>query len=514
MHTGEKLGRGLILGELLARNARKYTHKCALIIDEDRVAFGQLNRRVNQLAHGLGAWRVKKGQKVAILMDNCFEMMESYVALWKLGAVAVPLNTRLAEAELSYILNHSDAILLLSQGNLLSRVEKIRKELPAIRGYVGVGMDLPSWAEPYESFLKNRSEEEPLQDVEDEDEACIMYTSGTTGRPKGAVMTHKNFFINALASAMEYRIVFEDCYLIPAPWFHMAGLAGVLEFWVVGATNATLTHFDPVKMMETIHSAQATVAFGVPSMWFVILALPKLNDYNASALRYIFSGGAILPMEIKKRLQNQFPGVQFFDIFGQTEMCPVTMMLKPKNYFDKQGSVGLPIATVEVKVVDDDDNEVKTGEVGEIIYRGPSVLKEYYKNPEGTREAMRNGWFHGGDLVRRDEDGFIYVVDRKKDMIISGGENIYPAEIEEVLYTHPKVLEAAVVGAPDERWGEIVRVFIVLKEGEEMNEEDLIEFCKSRLASFKKPRRVDFVKELPRNAAGKVLKQDLRSRHL
>jgi len=510
VNVEEKLSSGLILGEILARNARKYPNKNCLVIDEHRATFDQLNRRTNQLAQGLIMAGVKKGERVGLLMNNCFEIIECFMASCKLGAVSVPVNARLGASEIKYILNHSDCTVLFSHNDLLSRIEGIRKEISSIRKYIGVGPETPPWAEPYESFVRDTAGGEPLVLVEDGDEAFIIYTSGTTGRPKGAVLTHKNLWINIATAALEYRLMFEDCYLISAPLFHVAALTGLLIFWFVGATNIFLSRFDPRKTMETIESERVTVAFGVPSMWFDILALPDLGNFDNRSLRYIWSGGAPLPLEVKKKLKSRFQGVQSFDIFGQTELCGAAVILKPKDYEKKQASVGLPMATVEIKVVDDNDHDVKTGEVGEIVYRGPTVMKEYYKDPEATMEAMRGGWFHSGDLVRRDNEGFVWVVDRKNDMIISGGENIYPAEIEEVLYTHPKVKEVAVVGARDERLGEIVRAFVVVREGGEMTEDEVIEFCKSNLASYKKPRRVDFLEELPKNAVGKVLKTNLR----
>jgi acyl-CoA synthetase (AMP-forming)/AMP-acid ligase II len=271
--------------------------------------------------------------------------------------------------------------------------------------------------------------------------------------------------------------------------------------------------FNPTYILETIEKERIDTILLVPAMAIFLLMVPDIDKYDLSSLKIWASGAAILPTETRKQIYKAFPNVKIYDLFGQTEMSPVVCTLLPSESEGRENSVGRMLPFVEIRLVDDNDNDVPVGEVGEAIYRGPTVMKEYYKNPEATAEAMRNGWFHSGDLLRKDEEGFFYVVDRKKDMIISGGENIYPAEIEEVLFQHPKILECAVIGVFDEEWGESVKAVVVIKTGEEMTEEEVVDHCKQHLASYKKPKSVDFIDALPRNPAGKVLKTSLRDRY-
>ncbi|TEU03027.1 MAG: acyl-CoA synthetase, partial [Dehalococcoidia bacterium] len=266
-------------------------------------------------------------------------------------------------------------------------------------------------------------------------------------------------------------------------------------------------------IMETIEKERINTILLIPAMTFFLLQLPDLEKYDTSSLRVWATGAAILPTETRKQIMKHFPNVKIFDLFGQTEMSPLVSALRHSESQGRETSVGRALPFIEIRVVDDNDNDVPVGTVGEAIYRGPTVMKEYYKNPEATAEAMRGGWFHSGDLVRRDEEGFIYIVDRKKDMIITGAENIYPAEIEEVLFKHPKILECAVIGVHDEEWGESVKAIVVCKEGESLTAEEVVEFCKEHLASYKKPKSVDFMDSLPRNPAGKVLKTVLREKY-
>jgi len=298
------------------------------------------------------------------------------------------------------------------------------------------------------------------------------------------------------------------------PVFHLAAFGYCQFMFFIGATVVLpLEVFNPVYIMETIEKEKINTILLVPAMAFFVLNVPDIDKYDTGSLRIWASGAAILPTETRRQIHKHFPNVGIFDLFGQTEMSPLVCALAPSESEGRETSVGRALPFIEVRLVDDNDNDVPVGQIGEAIYRGPTVMKEYYKNPKATKEAMKNGWFHSGDLMRQDEEGYFYVVDRKKDMIISGGENIYPAEIEEVLYQHPKILECAVIGAFDEEWGESVKAIIVCKQGEEMTEEEVVEHCKQHLASYKKPKSVDFMDTLPRNPAGKVLKTMLREKY-
>ena len=516
----EALGRGLLLGEMMARNSRKFPDKEALIYGETRLTYKQFNTRVNRLAHAFLDLGIKKGSKVAILAFNCNQFLEAYFALAKIGGMAVPLNFRLAGEELIYIVNHSDAEAFVMGEAFVETVEAMRKDFRNVKNYISITEQPVEGMLHYESWIAKYPDYEPLVLVEEEDPAFIMYTAGTTGRPKGVVLTHKNEIVMWILAASfvlsepgtsevsDYKL------LAAPPVFHLAAFAFCQFMFLFGATVVLPVEvFNPAYIMQTIEEEKISVILLVPAMAFFVLQLPDLEKYDTSSLRVWVSGAAILPTETRRQILKYFPNVKIFDMFGQTEMSPVVSGLLHSESEGRETSVGRVLPFIEIRVVDDEDNDVPVGEVGEAIYRGPTVMKEYYKNPEATAEAMRGGWFHSTDLVRQDEEGYIYIVDRKKDMIISGGENIYPAEIEEVLYKHPKILECAVIGVHDEEWGESVKCCVVCKEGEEMTEEEVVEHCKEHLASYKKPKSVDFVDALPRNPAGKVLKTVLREKY-
>jgi fatty-acyl-CoA synthase len=516
----EALGRRLLLGEIMARNARKFPDKEALIHGKTRLTYKQLNARINRLAHALLGLGIGKGAKVAILSHNCHQFLEAYFALAKIGGVAVPLNFRLATDELKYIINHSEAEALIVLETLSDTVKNIRRDLPQVKHYISISDKPLDGMLHYESWIAGYPDDEPLVLVEEEDPVFIMYTAGTTGRPKGAVLTHKNEMVQwmlmgmfirtepAVADMTEYRA------LAAPPIFHLAAFGFCQFVFFDGQTVVLPTQvFDPAEVMRLIEDENINVVLLIPVMAFFILLLPDMGKYDTRSLRVWISGAAILPTETRKQISQCFPNVNIFDLFGQTEMSPVVCGLRPSDVAGHEASVGKAIPFVEIRLVDDNDNDVPVGAVGEAVYRGPTVMKEYYRDPEATARAMRNGWFHSTDLFRQDNEGFLYVVDRKKDMIVSGGENIYPAEVEEVIYRHSKVVECAVIGVHDDQWGESVKAVVVCKKGESVTEEEIIEHCKEHLASYKKPRSVDFVDSLPRNAAGKVLKTVLRQEY-
>jgi acyl-CoA synthetase (AMP-forming)/AMP-acid ligase II len=305
----------------------------------------------------------------------------------------------------------------------------------------------------------------------------------------------------------------DDIYLNTIPLFHVGLTTFFLLNLVAGGTNVLMRAFDPREALEIIQREKVTTTWLVPAMTIAVLSLKDVEKYDLSSLRIWYSGGAILPTEIRNRLMNLLKGIAIFDIFGQTETNGCTTALRHNDGLRKTASVGQPLGTIEIRIVDDEDNVVPPGESGELCYRGPSLFTEYYKNPAETETAWRNGWFHSGDIVRQDEEGFVYVVDRKKDIIVTGGENVASKEVEEVIFQHPKILEAAVIGVPHEKWGETIKAVAVLKPGEKMTEEELINFCKDRVAGYKKPTSVDFIDALPRSSTGKVLKYELRKKY-
>lgn len=516
----EALGRRLLLGEMMARNSRKFPDKEALIYGETRLTYKQLNARINKLAHAFLDLGINRGDKVAVLSFNCNQFMETYFALAKIGGVAVPVNFRLHPEEMTYIINQSDSKALIMGEAFVETAKSIQRNLPQVKNYISISEKPVDGMLHFENWIARYPDGEPLVLVEEDDPLFIMYTAGTTGRPKGAVITHKNEMVLWMlgASFVLTEPGMSDLWSFRAfgapPIFHLASFGFCQFMFFLGATVVLPTEvFDPVYIMKTIEKERINAIVLVPAMTNFVLMVPDLDKYDTSSLKVWGSSGAILPVETRRQIKKFFPNVKIFDLFGQTEMSALVSGLLPSESVGRENSVGKILPFIEIRVVDDNDNDVPVGEVGEAIYRSPTVMKEYYKDPEATREAMRGGWFHGGDLVRMDKEGFIYIVDRKKDMIISGGENIYSAEIEQVICRHPKVQECAVIGVHDKEWGEAVKAIVVPKFGEQLTEKEIIDFCKQHLASYKKPKSVDFVDALPRNAMGKVLKRELRAKY-
>jgi acyl-CoA synthetase (AMP-forming)/AMP-acid ligase II len=516
----ETLGRRLLLGEMMSRNARKFPDKEALVYGETRLTYKQLNGRINRLAHALMDLGIKRDDKVAILAFNCNQFMESYFALAKMGGVAVPINFRLHPEEMAYIINQSDAKALIMGEAFVDIARGIQKDLPQVKDYISISGEPTEGMLHFESWVDKYPDKEPLILVDEDDPLFIMYTAGTTGRPKGAVITHKNEMVLwMLGTAFVLTEPgMSDLWNFRAfgapPIFHLASFGFCQFMFFLGATVVLPTEvFDPVYIMQTIEKEKINALVLVPAMTNFVLMVPDLDKYDTSSLKVWGSSGAILPVETRRQIKKYFPSVNIFDLFGQTEMSALISGLLPSESEGRETSVGKILPFCEIRVVDANDKDVPIGQVGEAVYRGPTVMKEYYKNPEATREAMRGGWFHGGDLVRMDKEGFIYIVDRTKDMIISGGENIYPAEIEGVLLKHPKIAESAVIGVHDKEWGESVKAIVVPKSGEVLSEKEVIDFCKKHLASYKKPKSVDFIEALPRNAMGKVMKTELRKQY-
>jgi acyl-CoA synthetase (AMP-forming)/AMP-acid ligase II len=514
------LSRRLVLGELIARNARKFPDRGAIVHGDTRLTYREFNARINRLAHALLDIGIKRGEKVAMLLFNCNQYLEAYFALGKIGAIGVPLNFRLHPEEIAYIVNDSDSVAFILGEAFVDMVRGIQKDLPQVRRYISVTEKPVEGMLHFESLLQKYPDDEPLVLVEEDDPVFIMYTAGTTGRPKGAVLTHKGqaliWILASVQTTAETHVGdFSDWrnFAVP-PIFHIASFGNCLAYFLLGATVILPVEvFNPVEVLQTIERERCDGMLLIPAMANFVVQLPNLSQYDTSSLKIWFSGGSILPTEVRSRIMKAFPEVKVFDCFGQTESNALVSILMPSEAERKVASVGKGLPFIEIRVVDDEDRDVPVGEVGEAVYRGATIMKEYYKNPEATAKAFRNGWFHSGDLVRQDEEGFLYVVDRKIDMIVSGGENIYPAEVEEVLYKHPKILEAAVIGVHDEEWGESVKAIVVPKPGETLTEEEVIEFCKDRLASYKKPKSVDFIDALPRNPAMKVLKTVLREKY-
>jgi fatty-acyl-CoA synthase len=502
------------VGYLLTNAANRYPDRTAIVFEGRRFSYREFNERVNSLAKAFVELGVRKGDKVAAMLFNSNEIVEVYFAAAKMGGVFVPINFRFKEREASYILDHSDAVIFIYGEEFAEMVASLRSELSKVKQYVCVGSAVGETLE-YEGLIAGFPPKEPEGEVTENDECQLMYTSGTTGRPKGALITHGNVLWNLVNTMIAREDIPGDISLVVGPLYHTAALNNHFTIRVaLAGTSVIMRRFDPREMMETIERERINVVSGSPAAFNFLLQLPNLEGYDTLSVTKCTAGSAILPVETKNRLLEVFPNCGgVYDVYGCTETSPCITILSARDSLRKHACVGKPLLFLEAKVVDEDGNEVPVGEVGEVVCRGPTVMKGYYKDEEGTKEALKGGWLHTGDLARVDEEGFFYIVDRKKDMVISGGENIYPREIEEVLYTHPKVAEAAVIGVPDDVWGESVKALVVLKEAETMTEKEVIAFCEAHLASYKRPRSVDFVEVLPRNPSGKVLKTELRARY-
>ena len=504
------------VGQILTLTTNKFPERTAILFEEKRFTYQQFNGRVNQLAHSLLKMGLKKGEKVASLLFNSNHFVEAYFATAKAGGIFTPINFRFAPEEVRYILNHSDARFFIFGEEFSGLVETIRPKLTKVEFFISVRDGAVKGYLDYEALLKESENTEPAVRLSEKDKCQLMYTSGTTGRPKGALITHGNILWNLINNIMGREDKEGEVSLVIGPLYHTAALNNHFTVRVaLAGTSILIKRFEPKRVMEIIEKEKVNVISGAPAMYHLLLALPDVERYDTSSITKCTSGAAILPDESREKLLKLFPNAKgVYDVYGCTEASPNITILKAEDSLRKRECVGPPLPFLEVRIVDDQDRDVPAGEVGELICRGPNVMKGYYKNRKATREALRGGWLHTGDLARLDEEGFVYIVDRKKDMIVSGGENIYPREIEEVLYHHPKIQEATVIGVPDRLWGESVKAIVVLKKGETMKEEEVIEYCKNHLASYKKPKSVEFVEDLSRNPSGKVLKTALREKYL
>ncbi|PWJ26562.1 fatty-acyl-CoA synthase [Branchiibius hedensis] len=503
-------------GDWVTKHALRNPERPALISAEsgEVTSYAQLEVRTDQLADALRGRGIGRGDRVAMLTLNSVAMMEIYVAVAKLGAISVPVNFRLSAPEVRYVLADSGATVLFESTSLSKLAEAACSEGTAVRERIAVPTSADRAADSeYEAFLRSGNPDRVTLPI-DLDEVCVlMYTSGTTGAPKGAMLTHGNFQWNVfnglgLGEGNNGR----DVTLSSAPLFHIGALGvHTAPYLYLGACTVIQEAFTPDSWLELAERHRITNAFLVPAMWAAVLNAPSFAERDLSSLRTAVSGGAPCPIVVIEGMRAR--GVQFTEGFGMTETSPNASCLQPDQVLEHAGSIGKPLMHVEFRLVDEAGEDVPVGAVGELVIRGPNVMVGYWKKPEATAEAMRGGWFHSGDLGRRDEAGFYTLVDRKKDMIITGGENVYPIEVEQVMYRHPAVNEVAVIGVPDTAWGESIVAVVALTPDGQVSGPDLLAWTRERVAHFKSPKRVEFVDALPRTATGKVLKRDLREEY-
>jgi acyl-CoA synthetase (AMP-forming)/AMP-acid ligase II len=509
----------MIFGDLITRNARRYAEKEGVICEEKRFTWHQVNERANRLVHALRKLGISKGDRVAILSGNCHQYWECYCAGGKSGIVLVPLNYRLVGRELIYILNNAEANTIIIGPEYADTIQSILRDLKHVKHLISFGETYRDMLQ-YEELLSQASPDEPDIPIDESDLFWIMYTSGTTGLPKGVMITHKNVLTDALDDMYAYRMKKEDALLVTPPLYHAAGTAISYSAMYVGAKLVIIKRWNAENALELIEKERITTSWWNAAMLTDLLNSPLLYKKDHTSLRSVMYAGSPMPVELLKQAFLIF-GKIFWGLYGLTEDTSSATCLPIEEHFtegpaDKVRrlySVGKELISLHIRVVNDRMEDIKPGEVGEIIIKGDTVMKGYWKNQEATQEAIKDGWLFTGDLARVDEEGYIYIVDRKKDMIISGGENIYSKEVEDVINTHPAVLESAVIGVPDTKWVESVKAIIVLKKGKKLNEKELIDYCKQNLASYKKPKSVEFVDSLPRNPSGKVLKGELKKKY-
>ncbi|MCM5569583.1 acyl-CoA synthetase [Burkholderiaceae bacterium FT117] len=509
-------------GDLLWRSACRVPDKTALVWGELRQTYAELDETVNRTANALAERGIAKGERVALLSRNNHAFVVLSFAAARLGAILVPINFMLKAAEVGYILGHSGSVALVAEDTLqpvaaeaLALAQAAGASGPVrLRAVIpGHGVPAPAGWESVFDWMRHDDARRPEVDVGDDEPLQLLYTSGTESRPKGAALSSRNLVAQYVSCIVDGEMSGDDIEVHALPLFHCAQLHCFLSPGLyLGATNVLLPGADPAAMLAAVEAERATKLFCPPTVWIALLRHPDFERRDLSSLRKGYYGASIMPMEIVRELSERLPAMRLFNFYGQTEMSPVATVLGPEDQLRKLGSAGRPAINVETRIVDDEDRPVPPGTVGEIVHRGPHVMLGYWNDEQKTAEAFRGGWFHSGDLGIIDEEGYLRVVDRKKDMIKTGGENVASREVEEVLYQHPAVAEAAVFGTPHPEWIEAVTAAIVLREGAQAGEDELKAHCRQRLAGFKTPKRVVFVDALPKNASGKILKRELRER--
>jgi long-chain acyl-CoA synthetase len=509
----------MVVGDMLLRNANKFPEKIAIVSKELSMSYQVLNQRVNRLANALIKKGLKKGDRIGVLVHNCYQFVEIYFAVAKIGGIFCPYNNHLREREVNDIINYSSPRFLFLDADFGDMIHSMRDHLDRLE--YDICLQKPRWSsmEDYEGLLSKGEKKEPSTRILDSDVMSIFFTAGTTGRPKGAMHTHRHVVSNAITGVIELKVSYHERVLISFPMYHVSCEDNMGRHFFIPNTVFIRREgqFDPKEVLELLSRERITMCQFVPTMINALLQDQDIDRYDLSHLRLILYAGAPMPVGLLKRALEKFR-CGFAQLYGQTESGPIITILHPEDHIlegsgrqlARLASAGKPVLNYEVRIIDEQGRDVLTGEVGEIIGRSEAMMKRYWRLPKESQKKLRDGWLHTGDLGKFDEDGYLYIVDRKDDMIISGGVNIYPREVEEVLYQHPSVVEASVTGVPDDYWGEAVKAVIVVKKGTTVSEEEITKFCGEHLAGYKKPKSVEFWNELPKSPQGKILKKEIR----
>jgi long-chain acyl-CoA synthetase len=515
--SGDIMARTILSG--LRSTVAALPDKEAAVCGATRYTYSELGARINRLSTGLGNIGIVKGDRVAILSLNCHRYLELYYGVPQIGAVVVPLNFRVPLAELKYVVQHSGARAIMVDESFRPAIDKLRGELPEVHRFIYLGDNAPDGYTAYEKVLLDGSPRFEGPDPAEGDLVGLFYTSGTTGEPKGVMLSHRNIVANVDHSSRVYQPKSDDIYLHAAPTFHLADAATVFTNTTHGIKQVFIPRFEPKAVLQAVSREHVTLLLLVPTMINFVLQEPDLGQYDLSSVRQITYGASPIAPELLRRAIKTL-NCRFFQGYGLTEASPLLTVLRPEEHeltgsaSARLASCGKAVPGVEVRVVNDNGADIAAGEIGEVIARGPNIMVGYWRRPEDTAAAVRDGWLYTGDLATLDSDGYIYLVDRKKDMIVTGGENVFSTEVEAALYEHPAVKEAAVIGIPDPEWGEAVHACVALMEGKDATAGELVEFCRSRLANYKLPKSIEFFDgELPKGGSGKILKKDLRERY-
>jgi fatty-acyl-CoA synthase len=503
------------IGEWAKRWAERYPNEPYVKYGDLELTKGEFNVRINRLSHAFQEFGIKKGDRVAVLMGNSNIFLEILFALSKIGGIMVPLNFRLATPELEFILNDSEPIMLIYSPEFLSVADELRDKIPSMKTYIcemegGSPGDLL-----FGKFVADKSEGEPDPGVEVilDDPHFIMYTSGTTGKPKGAVVLQGNTQWNAINAINMYTLGTGDVSLCCAPLFHIGALhASATPGLYAGQKLIIQRFFNPNESLKLIEKEKVNLMFGIPVMFLFMTLDPDFEKTDFSSVNFFIAGGSPCPKSLIETFMEK--GVTFNQGYGMTETATAITALRSEDALRKLGSCGKPVFHTDIRIVDLEGGDLPQGEMGEVLVKGPNVIREYWRRPKETAETIEDGWLHSGDMGYIDEEGYLFLVDRKKDMYISGGENVYPAEVEDVIMSFDKVADVGVIGVPDKKWGEIGMAVVVKKPDTELTENEVIEFCKGKLAKYKIPKKVTFIDVLPRTATGKILKKNLRAQYI
>lgn len=510
-HVKENMMRRVALGDCLRRSSRRYPNKVAVKQGNRSVTYKELNNMANQLGNSLIKRGLTKDAKIAFVAANCVEFFIAFYGIAKAGMTIVPINPVYKPSELIYSVNDSDCEALIFDGRIHPLVKESLSGFEKVKHIFSFDLPNQGYEDLYE-FMKEGSTDEVEVHIEDRDVVAIYYTGGTTSFPRGAQLTHLSIFVDISEFLIDLHFSPEDRTGTALPLFHVAMFVCSQFSMFTGGTLVLIPQVDPKVIMEAIEKEKLTNILLIPPLFRAILYHPEFGKYDLSSLRLVGYFGSVMPEELIHEVMDKLCPNLYLS-FGQTEMSPCVTCFKPEDHLRKIKSLGISTVHCEIAVMDNDGNFLPPGETGEFVYRSPSTMNGYYNKAEDNKKAFEYGWFHSGDLGYLDEDGFVYFVDRKKDMIKSGGENLASIEVEKLIYQIPKVQEVHVIGLPHERWVEAVTAFIIPKPGEKITEEETIAFCKEKMAGFKVPKRVIFGTELPRNSVGKVLKYKLKEKY-